>query len=149
LATASTSPVPTRIATRAAGFFAARRAASAAVWIVWSSVMVTGFPATAFSLNSASSLTSVATVVSVVGGTSDTVRPGLPASCSSYACCRPDRPVRSPARTRPSDLSTISFVAAPTVPIRARAKSALGASARLRCWNTAPGIGCSSSRTRW
>ena len=63
-----------------------------------------------------------------VNGSSRTWTPGVPRRVLSYRFCSPDRPTSSPATTAPSESSTISLVACPTVPRMGRAKSRVGAS---------------------
>ena len=97
-----------------------------------SRVVRSGLPATGSAVNS--------TRRAPWASTATTSSPRVPASCSSYRCCRPERPTSSPARTLPLLALTTSAVAGPTVPRIAEAKSLLGASGSLSEMARPPGM---------
>lgn len=91
--TARISPVPGRTTTTWVGSFCVAAAASAAFCTAGTSGVCSGVPAT----GSTEPITWPSSPVPPSARTTETVKPGVPASCSWKARCRPDRPSWSPA----------------------------------------------------
>jgi hypothetical protein len=91
--TARISPVPGRTTTMCVGRVCPAAAASAAFWTAGTSVVFSGVPG----WGSTAAISRPSSPMASSAATTETVKPGVPVSCSWKARCSPDRPSTSPS----------------------------------------------------